>query len=135
MVARPRIQHVSIPRPPGSDAETRAFYGDLLGLDEIPVPESIRPLDLIWYQLGGETELHLFAEEPVDDPSGRHLCIEVDDLGEVRERLTEAGYEPWDPTAIPGRPRFFCRDPFNNIIEFTTVEAEYLETERLGATN
>ena len=33
-----RLQHVSVPRPPGSDQRTRAFYGALLGLQEIPAP-------------------------------------------------------------------------------------------------
>lgn len=122
---RPRIQHVSIPRPPGSHEQARGFYGALLGLEEIPVPESIRDLDLIWYRLG-DTELHLFAEAPVADSSGRHFCIEVQQLEEVRQRLRAAGYEPWNPTRIPGRPRFFCRDPFGNTIEFTTIVGDEL---------
>lgn len=117
---RPRVQHVSVPRPPGSGDETRRYYSDLLGLEEAPVPETIQHLDLIWYRLG-ETELHLFAEEPVPDRSGRHFCIEVADLEETRQRLIAAGYEPWSADPIPGRPRFFCRDPFDNSIEFTTI--------------
>jgi catechol 2,3-dioxygenase-like lactoylglutathione lyase family enzyme len=121
---RPRIQHVSVPRPPGSHAQTRAFYGELLGLEEAPVPKTLSHLDLIWFRLG-ETELHCFAEEPADDRSGRHFCIEVDDLEQIRERLAGAGYEPWDAEPIPGRPRFFCRDPFGNAIEFTTIVGSY----------
>jgi catechol 2,3-dioxygenase-like lactoylglutathione lyase family enzyme len=123
-MSRPRIQHVSIPRPPGSDAQTRAFYGELLGLEEIPVPETIRHLDLIWYRLG-DTELHCFAEPPLEDRSGRHFCIEVDNVEELRERLARAGYEPRDALPIHNRPRFFCRDPFGNDIEFTTILGSY----------
>jgi hypothetical protein len=26
---------------------------------------------------------------------------------------------------ITGRPRYFCRDPFANLIELTTIEADY----------
>ena len=129
MAIKPRIQHVSIPRPPGSDEKTRAFYGDLLGLEEISVPESIQYLDLIWYRLGN-LELHLFAEEPIDDSSGRHFCIEVENQAEVRAKLVEAGYNPSDTDPIPGRPRFFCRAPFNNRIEFTTIEGDYLKLEQ-----
>ncbi len=125
---KPRVQHVSIPRPPGSHAQTRAFYGELLGLEEAPVPETIQHLDLIWYRLG-ETELHLFTEEPQEDHSGRHLCIEVDDVEGMRERLAAAGYEPRETTPIHNRPRFFCRDPFGNDIEFTTIMGDYLEKE------
>jgi len=60
---RPRVQHVSLPRPPRSDEATRAFYGTLLGFEEIPAPASLADLDVIWYRLG-DAELHLFAEEP-----------------------------------------------------------------------
>lgn len=127
MMKRPRIQHVSIPRPPGSHVAARAFYGGLLGLEEKPVPETIRHLDLIWYNIGEGLELHLFAEDPLDDRSGRHFCIEVDDLDATRAGLTGAGYEPWDPEPIHNRPRFFCRDPFGNTVEFTTILGSYEE--------
>jgi catechol 2,3-dioxygenase-like lactoylglutathione lyase family enzyme len=125
------IQHVSIPRPPGAESreQARHFFAGLLGMEEIPVPRSIQHLDLIWFQ-AGRRELHCFAEEPIDDPSGRHFCLVVEDLQAVRERLTAAGYAPWDPGEIPGRPRFFCRDPFNNTIEFTTIVGNYLELEK-----
>ena len=125
-MTRPRIQHVSIPRPPGSHAQTRAFYSDLLGLEEVPVPASIEFLDLIWYRLG-DTELHLFTEEPLEDHSGRHFCMEVEDLEGLRERLNRAGYQIKDVTPIPGRPRFNCKDPFGNSIEFTTIVGNYLD--------
>lgn len=122
-----RLQHVSIPRPPDSGPATRAFYGELLGLEEKPVPDSVAHLDLIWFRVGpNELELHLFAEEPWTDTTIRHFCLVVDDLDAVWQRLEAAGYEPWRPEAIPGRPRFFCRDPFKNIVEFTTIEEDYL---------
>lgn len=122
---RVRLQHVSIPRPKGSETATRAFYGDLLGLEEIPVPSTIQQLDLIWFALGPETELHVFAEEPSPDTSGRHFCLAVEDITSLRDKLLEAGIETWEPAIIRGRPRFFCRDPFRNIIEFTKIEADY----------
>lgn len=125
-MSKPRIQHVSIPRPPGSQAQARAFYGELLGLEELPLPDTFHGEDLVWFRLG-ETELHCFAEEPADDRSRRHFCIEVDRLDWLRERLASAGYAPWDASVIPGRPRFFCRDPFGNAIEFTTILGSYLE--------
>lgn len=124
------IQHVSIPRPPGAESreEARRFFGGLLGMEEKPVPKSIQHLDLIWFGVG-DRELHCFSEEPIDDPSGRHFCLVVEDVDDVRAKLTEAGYAPWSPEDIPGRPRFFCRDPFNNIIEFTSIRGNYLELE------
>ena len=122
-----RLQHVSIPRPAGSEAVTRAFYGELLGLEEKPPPSSIQSLDLIWFKVGGDLELHVFREDPIDDPSTRHFCLVVEDVHALRKKLEGAGYEPWDVESIPGRPRFFCRDPFRNIIEFTSIEDDYMK--------
>lgn len=122
-----RLQHVSIPRPPDSDQRTRAFYRDLLGLEEIPTPTSIRSMDVIWFKLADDTELHIFREDPLGDSSNRHLCLAVEDVDALRHKLSAAGFQPWDVTAIPGRPRFFCRDPNGNIIEFTSIIGDYLE--------
>lgn len=117
-----RIQHVSIPRPLGSEVQTRAFYGELLNLTEIPAPRTLS--GVIWYSLG-EAELHLFEQE-VDDGALRwHLCFEVDDVQALRETLDAAGFATQDSMPIPGRPRFFCRDPFGNRLEFTQIEEDY----------
>ena len=122
-----RLQHVSIPRPPGSEAQTRAFYSDLLGLPEISPPNSLQAAEVLWFKIGDDAELHCFREEPLEDRSNRHLCLVVDDLKGLREQLSGAGHKPYDVEVIPGRPRFFCRDPFGNIIEFTTIEGDYFQ--------
>jgi catechol 2,3-dioxygenase-like lactoylglutathione lyase family enzyme len=118
-----RLQHVAISRPPGGDAAARTFYGGVLGLPELAPPASLAALDLIWYQLAAGTELHIMVEEPLgQDHSGRHFCVAVDDLEELRARLDQAGITAVGDTPIPGRPRFFIRDPFGNLIECTSIE-------------
>jgi catechol 2,3-dioxygenase-like lactoylglutathione lyase family enzyme len=118
------LQHVSSPVPDGRQAEVRRFYGDVLGLTEVPVPRTLDARQLVWYSAGEGVELHFFAG--VGAPgSARHFCLDVDDLAEARRRLAEAGYEPYDTTPIPNRPRFFCRDPFDNLIEFTSIQGDY----------
>jgi catechol 2,3-dioxygenase-like lactoylglutathione lyase family enzyme len=123
MTTLPRIQHVSIPRPPGDEATraARAFYGDLVGLAEIDVPETLAGRGFIWYQLGN-TELHILIEAVEGGGLEHHFCIAVADVAELRGRLAAAGHAIQDTTPIPGRPRFFCRDPFGNLVEFTTIE-------------
>lgn len=122
---KPRIQHVSIPRPPGSDEAARHFYGALLELEEIAPPRSLVALDLIWYKLG-DTELHLFAETPAgQDHSGRHFCLAVEDVEALRERLEADGVSVVGTIPIPGRPRYFVRDPFGNLVEICTLEGDY----------
>jgi catechol 2,3-dioxygenase-like lactoylglutathione lyase family enzyme len=118
-----RLQHVSIVVPRDGTERAREFYGGLLGLEERDVPPKLDPSALIWYGVGGDCELHLMLadERP---PERRHFCLVVDgDLGEVRARLEAAGVETRTPTEIVGRPRFFCRDPFGNLVELTRFEA------------
>jgi len=117
-----RLQHVSIPIPRGGEAAARSFYGDLLGLEERPVPPHLAPDGFIWYRAGGsDLELHLFigSEPPID---ARHFCFELPGLEELHARLEAAGAETREATPIVGRPRFFCRDPFGNQIEFARID-------------
>jgi catechol 2,3-dioxygenase-like lactoylglutathione lyase family enzyme len=119
-----RVQHVSVPRPPGSQAATRRFYGEVLGLEEAPVPEALTHLDLVWYRLG-DTELHLYAGPPAPEGYSAHFCIKVDDVQKMREHLTRHDVAIRDDVAIPNRPRFFIRDPFGNRIEITSIQGPY----------
>ena len=123
------LQHVSIPRPAGEGNArwARQFYGELVGLEEKPVPNSITHHDLIWFKIGEDTELHVFVEEDSPTNSNRHFCLNVGDVEAMKQGLIVGGYETWSPDAIPGRPRFFCRDPFDNVVEFTQIADDYLK--------
>jgi hypothetical protein len=123
------LQHVSIPRPPGEASAqlARQFYGGLIGLTEKPVPTTIAQLDLVWFKIGTETELHVFAEKDGVPTSGQHFCLHVGDVESLKQKLIDGGYETWLPEEIKGRPRFFCRDPFKNIIEFTQISDDYMK--------
>jgi len=57
--------------------------------------------------------------------SARHFCLDIEDLADASRRVSEAGFQPYDDTPIPNRPRFFCRDPFDNLIEFTSIQGDY----------
>jgi catechol 2,3-dioxygenase-like lactoylglutathione lyase family enzyme len=120
-----RLQHVSVIVPPGRDARERAiaFYAGLLGLEQRDVPPHLDPDGVIWFRAGGDLELHLIQEgAPVQDR--RHFCLEVEDgdLDELRARIEAQGVESSDATPIVGRPRFFCRDPFGNLVELTRID-------------
>jgi catechol 2,3-dioxygenase-like lactoylglutathione lyase family enzyme len=118
------LQHVSSPFPDGEQASVRRFYGEVLGLHEKPTPATLADMRLVWFSAGEGLEMHFFPE-PSGSESARHFCLDVEDLEETRQRLTEAGMKPYDDTPIPNRPRFFCRDPFGNLIEFTRIEGDY----------
>jgi predicted enzyme related to lactoylglutathione lyase len=120
-----RLQHVSIVIPGGAAARAQAidFYGGLVGLEQRDVPPHLDPAGLVWFRVGGDLELHVMQQgEPADD--ARHFCLEVegDDLDALRSRIEAGGAETSDATPIVGRPRFFCRDPFGNLVELTRID-------------
>ncbi len=118
------LQHVSMPFRRGDEQSMREFYGSVLGLEELEPPASVSFQGLIWFSAGPNLELHFFTGTP--DPTSRaHFCLDVEDLDETRQRLSEAGAQPYDDTPIPNRPRFFCRDPSGNLIEFTSIAGDY----------
>ena len=117
-----RLQHVSIVVGRDGAEPARRFYGGLLGLEERDVPPKLDPSQLVWYRVGGDLELHCMLRDE-SPPASAHFCLVVDgDLGEVRARLEAAGVETRDTTEIVGRPRFFCRDPFGNLVELTRFD-------------
>src|SRR6266849_6195464 len=120
------LQHVSSSYPEGEIESMRRFYGEVLGLREQPTPSTLADMNLVWFSAGDGLELHFFPEPP-DVKTRRHFCFDIDDLEDTRRRLQEAGLEPFDDTPIPNRPRFFCRDPVGNLIEFTSIEGDYRE--------
>jgi len=128
--SRMRLQHVSLPIPANSQDKVRKFYGEVLGLVEKPLPPMFEPNRVVWFAMGeNELELHFIPDAVLPNPvEQRHFCLAVDDLSDVRKQLSAAGYEVWDGSPIPNRPRIFCRDPFGNLIEFVTILGDYLES-------
>jgi catechol 2,3-dioxygenase-like lactoylglutathione lyase family enzyme len=113
---------VSIPIPAGAVEQGRAFYGDSLGLKQIPTPPALDGSRIIWFAMGeGGDELHLFTEEDDVRSAGQHFCMQVDDIEAWRAKLTEAGVEVMETETIVARPRFMIRDPFGNRIEVAQI--------------
>jgi catechol 2,3-dioxygenase-like lactoylglutathione lyase family enzyme len=111
------IDHVQVAAPAECEAEARAFYGGLLGLEELPKPEALADRGGCWFRAGAQ-ELHVGVEEPFAPARKAHPGLVVGDLDGLAARLTGAGIEvSWDD-AIPGTKRFHAADPFGNRLEF-----------------
>jgi catechol 2,3-dioxygenase-like lactoylglutathione lyase family enzyme len=110
------FDHVQIAIPRGAEEEARAFYGGLLGLEELPKPEPLRARGGVWFR-AGEHELHLGVEEPFAPARKAHPGLVADDLARFRERFAAAGVEYEDDTKIEGVDRLFVHDPFGNRLE------------------
>ena len=127
-----RLHHVSVPMPRGGNDKARAFYGGVLGLDEVTPPSTLDQGKLVWFRLNDAgDELHVFVQEGFTaSPEGQHFCLEVADLEQVRRdleaRAVPLGVEP----EIHNRPRFTIRDPFANKIEITEIRGPYDEVQQ-----
>ena len=124
----PRFQHVTITFPPGQEARVRDFYVRVLGFREKPTPKVVKPLGWIWFDTGVPgVELHCVPdEELVPADTRHHFCLEVEDFDRQRQALSDSGAKIVEARALPLRPRFFARDPFNNLIEFVQIEGDYI---------
>ena len=110
------LDHVQVAAPQGCEAQARAFYGGLLGLDEIEKPEPLRARGGVWFQAGAH-QLHVGVDPEFAPARKAHPAFQVRALDALRERLVLAGIEVVDDDALPGVSRFYVADPFGNRIE------------------
>lgn len=111
------VDHVQFSMPRGGESKARAFYGELLGLAEIPVPPNVAARGAVWFQCGS-MQIHLGVEDDFRPARKAHPAFLVRDLGRVLEALANAGYETKpDSEPNPSYERAFTSDPFGNRVE------------------
>ena len=87
------INHVNVTVPAAFELATKQFYGDLLGLRQVPKPEGPRKNVGAWYEIGG-LQLHLSIEDRAQNrDSDRHVCYQVADIASAKLHLQTAGIE------------------------------------------
>ena len=84
------LDHVQIAAPCGCEDAARAFYGDLLGLREVPKPAALAERGGAWFALGARGQLHIGVEEPFAPARKAHPALAVADLDALAARLLEA---------------------------------------------
>lgn len=110
--------HVQVSIPVGAEDEAREFYCRVLGMTEIPKPESLVGRGEFWLELDG-FQIHFGTEDGIDrSKSKAHVAYLVSDLEEWREKLAANGRTVAVGIPIPGYKRFEFRDPFGNRVEF-----------------
>lgn len=115
------IDHIQIAAPPGSEDAARKFYGELLGMEEIPKPENLKGRGGCWF-LCGSQEVHIGMQQDFTPAKKAHPGFTVQALEQLKSRLQEADYLISDELPIAGRSRFFTHDPFGNRVEFLEFE-------------
>ena len=120
------LHHVALPFPGTAEdvATARAFYRDLIGLQELDVPAAV--IGVMWFSAGGDTEGHLFTDPELSgQQTTRPPCLRLTGIDVLLARLRDGGAEVIVPPGadVPGRRRFFVFDPFGNAIEFAEFES------------
>ena len=118
-----QVHHIQIFVPHEVEQEAKHFYGEILGLAEIPKPEAFHKNEGAWYQ-HGPNQLHMSLLRHPEDNRGslRHVCYMVADLASAEKTMREAGVEILpDDRPFDGWIRFYVRDPGGNYIEIAQM--------------
>lgn len=111
------LDHIQLAIPVGGEESARRFYGDVLGLVEIPKPAPLAARGGCWFN-GPGLQLHLGVEEPFVPARKAHPAFLVRDLAALREQLSLVGVALTLDESVPGVRRFYANDSFGNRLEF-----------------
>ena len=112
------LEHVSITTPHDLEEQVVGWYRDSLGLEPMEKPSGTRELGA-WFQIGDQ-QVHVTVDEH-NPPKVAHFGLIVDDFEEVVAALRASGSHIEQARDIPGRRRFYTRDPAGNRIEIIAV--------------
>jgi extradiol dioxygenase family protein len=119
------LDHVQVAAPAGCEMQARRFYGELLGLAELPKPEPLRGRGGVWFELA-VGQLHVGVAEPFVPARKAHPALRLNDpatLTALAQRLTDSGATVrWDEE-LPSVRRFFTEDPWGNRLELLAPAA------------
>jgi catechol 2,3-dioxygenase-like lactoylglutathione lyase family enzyme len=109
------LDHVQLAAPAGCEPEARAFFGELLGLEELEKPAALRGRGGAWFALPDGRQLHVGVAADFAPATKAHPAFVVDGWDALRAHFGTAAK---DDDAIPGVRRFYAADPFGNRLEF-----------------
>src|SRR5947207_2101002 len=115
------LDHVQVTTPRSKEVEVKAFYADVLGLEEIAKPTALVARGGAWFRCG-EAALHLGVEDdaafhPQHKAHPALLVRDRETLAAIQQRLSSVGAPVQHDVQIPGYERFETRDPAGNRIE------------------
>jgi hypothetical protein len=111
------VDHVQLAAPTGCEDLLRAYYGDVLGMTEIPKPPVLAARGGCWFRAGA-VQLHLGVEDDFRPAKKAHPGLRVTGIEAYAARLRAKGARVvWDGD-LPGHRRFYSEDPVGNRLEF-----------------
>lgn len=119
------IDHVQLAAPPGCEADARRFFGELLGLAELPKPAALAMRGGLWFRCGAQ-EIHIGVEQDFRPAKKAHPALRLSDEAAVealKAQLQSAGVAVREDRELVDQARFFAEDPFGNRLEFVAKRA------------
>jgi catechol 2,3-dioxygenase-like lactoylglutathione lyase family enzyme len=119
------LDHVQLAAPPGCEGEGRRFFGEVLGLEELPKPAALAVRGGLWFQCGAQ-QIHIGVETDFRAAKKAHPAFRLTDeasLQALRTRMQAAGIATRDDREIEESARFFADDPWGNRLEFVAARA------------
>ncbi|HEU5140548.1 MAG TPA: VOC family protein [Bacillales bacterium] len=110
------IDHVQLAAPKGCEKEARRFFDDILGMEEMPKPSNLAKRGGVWFKCGIH-QLHIGVQEDFHPAKKAHPAFHVENLDQLREKLTVNGINVIEDNMMEGADRFYVTDPFGNRLE------------------
>lgn len=95
------LHHLQLAAPPGGEAAARVFFGELLGLEEVPKPANLVGRGGVWFRCG-QHELHIGIEKDFRAAKKAHPAFQVQNLEDLQERLEMNGVTASQDEPLPG---------------------------------
>ncbi len=98
---------------------SKQFYGNILGLKSVPVPDDLQAIRA-WFQVSEQHQIHLLAgrtQPVVNDKDGSHFALFVADIA-AAERFLQSQKIPYHAqTRFDGVRQIYLADPDGYLIE------------------
>jgi catechol 2,3-dioxygenase-like lactoylglutathione lyase family enzyme len=114
------IDHVQLAMPAGGEDRARAFYRDVLGLEEDAKPAALAGRGGVWFR-AGTVRVHLGVDPEFRPATKAHPALRVEGLPGFIVRCTKAGHPVERDVPILGVQRAHVHDPFGNRIELVEL--------------
>ncbi|MDQ0416689.1 catechol 2,3-dioxygenase-like lactoylglutathione lyase family enzyme [Croceifilum oryzae] len=111
------LDHIQLAAPAYSEEKARAFFGNILGMNEIPKPDNLKKRGGVWFAVGTQ-QLHIGIQKDFSPALKAHPAFQVKNLDGLREQLIHNEIVVIDDEPLEGANRFYVQDPFGNRIEF-----------------
>ena len=113
------LDHVNVTTPDELEQDVLEWYESCLGLERLDKPDGTAASGA-WF-LAGDQQVHISIDVH-NPPKQAHFSLIVTDFDGVIECMRDAGCHIEQAREIPGRHRFFTRDPAGNRIEIMSLD-------------